>query len=49
MWSEMNMRPLPEELIKHPWITGTFNTKKLYKMKADIHDLELLIFFSNFL
>ena len=31
----MNMRPLPEELIKHPWITGKFNIKKLYKMKTD--------------
>lgn len=32
---DMNMRPLPEELIKDPWIMGKFNKKKLYKMKSD--------------
>ena len=32
---DMNMRPLPEELIKDPWIMGKFNSKKLYKMKTD--------------
>ena len=32
---DMNMRPLPEELIKDPWIMGKFNKKKLYNMKSD--------------
>ena len=32
---DMNMRPLPEELIKDPWITGLFDKKNLYKMKSD--------------
>ena len=32
---DMNMRPLPEELIKDPWISGLFDKKNLYKMKSD--------------
>lgn len=32
---DMNRRPLPEELIKDPWIMGKFNKKKLYSMKDD--------------
>mgnify|MGYP002624584200 CR=1 FL=1 len=32
---DMNRRPLPEELIKDPWIMGKFNKKKLYNMKSD--------------
>ena len=32
---DMNMRPLPEELIKDPWIIGLFDKKNLYKMKSD--------------
>ena len=31
----MNTRPLPEELIKDPWIMGKFNKKKLFSMKSD--------------
>ena len=32
---DMNRRPLPEELIKDPWIMGKFNKKKLFSMKSD--------------
>ena len=32
---DMNMRPLPEELIKDPWIMGKFDKKNLFKMKSD--------------
>ena len=32
---DMNLRPLPEELIKDPWIMGNFDRKNLYKMKSD--------------
>ena len=32
---DMNMRPLPEELIKDPWILGNYDKKNLYKMKSD--------------
>ena len=32
---DMNLRPLPEELIKDPWIMGDFDRKNLYKMKSD--------------
>jgi hypothetical protein len=47
---DMNMRPLPEELIKDPWILGKFNKKKLYKMKSDneIAFVEKKTSFQNF-
>ena len=47
---DMNMRPLPEELIKDPWIMGKFNKKKLYKMKSDneIAFVEKKTSFQNF-
>ena len=32
---DMNMRPLPEELMKDDWITGNFDKNKLYKLKND--------------
>jgi hypothetical protein len=32
---DMNRRPLPEELIRDPWIMGKINKKKLYSMKSD--------------
>ena len=32
---DMNMRPLPEELMKDKWIMGNFNNDDLYKMKND--------------
>jgi len=32
---DVNMRPLPEELIKDPWILGNFNKQTIYKMKSD--------------
>ena len=47
---DMNMRPLPEELIKDPWILGKFNKKKLYQMKSDkeIAFVEKKTSFENF-
>ena len=47
---DMNMRPLPEELIKDPWIMGKFNRKKIYKMKSDkeIAFVEKKTSFQNF-
>ena len=47
---DMNMRPLPEELIKDPWIMGKFNKKKLFKMKSDneIAFVEKKTSFQNF-
>ena len=47
---DMNMRPLPEELIKDPWIMGNFDKKKLFKMKSDneIALVEKKTNFSNF-
>ena len=47
---DMNMRPLPEELIKDPWIMGNFDKKNLFKMKSDneIALVEKKTNFSNF-
>jgi len=47
---DMNRRPLPEELIKDPWIMGKFNKKKLYTMKSDreIAMVEKKTSFENF-
>ena len=48
---DMNMRPLPEELIKDPWIMGKYNdSNKLYVMKKDkeILALDRKMEFKNF-
>ena len=47
---DMNMRPLPEELIKDPWIMGNFDKNNLYIMKSDkeIATVEKKTNFANF-
>ena len=47
---DMSMRPLPEELIKDPWISGKFNKQNLYKMKSnnEIALVEKKTNFANF-
>ena len=47
---DVNMRPLPEDLIKDPWILGKFNKQNLYKMKSnnEIALVEKKTNFANF-
>ena len=44
------MRPLPEDLIKDPWILGKLNKQNLYKMKSnsEIALVEKKTNFANF-
>ena len=47
---DINMRPLPEELIKDPWIMGNFDKNNLYRIKSDkeIAIVEKKTNFANF-